>query len=405
MTLIFKLAWRNLWRYRRRTILAIVSVAIGSSMTILMYGMLDGSHTTAINEILRSIRAGHIIIVKDTLYMNLDNSFSPSDELLHRLLSLRGVTGGAPHLITEGLVSLGNKTRPIYIIGFDPEFEESFAPLRKFIRSGNSIERPERAILLGQDLAISIGADLDSMVVIITQDVYHSITADLFKLKGTFKTGNTQLDQGTVFLNINTLREFLSVGKRVSDIAIMVQNPDKAKRWLEVVRRVVGDSLIVRTWKEAFPSLRQTMELDSGGGWVIIFILIAVVGVEVFATLIMAVTERFREFGVLNAIGMKGTLVSTMIVTESLYLWFLGTGIGNVLGYLMNLYFYMFPIEIGGYGVKELFGTTFLITSTLRPTHHIFTSAAMLLIILVSSIYPVLWATRVSPVEAMRDIR
>lgn len=405
MTLIFKLAWRNLWRYKRRTILAIISIAIGSSVTILMYGMLDGSHTTAINGILRSIRAGHIIITKDTLVQNLDNSFAPSDSLIHRLLQLKGVTGGAPHLMTEGLVSLGNKTLPVYIIGFDPEFEESFAPLKKFIRSGNSIEKPEKAILLGEDLAMAIGADLDSMLVIISQDVYKSITADLFAVKGLFKTGNTQLDQATVFININTLRDFLFIGNRVSDIAIMVENPDKAHRWLPAVKKIVGDSLIVRTWKEAFPSLRQTMELDSGGAWVIIFILIIVVGVEVFATLIMAVTERFREFGVLNAIGMKGILVSMMVVTESLYLWILGTGFGNILGYLMNLYFYKFPIEIGGFGMKELFGSAFIITSTLRPTHHIFTSVAMLVIILVSSIYPVLWAIRVSPVEAMKDVR
>lgn len=405
MTLIFKLAWRNLWRYRRRTILAIISIAIGSSVTILMYGMLDGSHTTAINEILRSIRAGHIIITKDTLVQNLDNSFAPSDSLMHRLLRLKGITGGAPHLMTEGLVSLGNKTLPVYIIGFDPEFEESFAPLKRFIRSGNSIEKPEKALLLGEDLAMAIGADLGSMLVIISQDRYKSITADLFAVKGLFKTGNTQLDQATVFLNINTLRDFLFIGNKVSDIAIMVKNPDKAHRWLPTVKRIVGDSLIVRTWKEAFPSLRQTMELDSGAGWIIIFILIAVVGVEVFATLIMAVTERFREFGVLNAIGMKGILVSMMVVTESLYLWILGTGFGNILGYLMNLYFYKFPIEIGGFGMKELFGSSFIITSTLKPTHHIYTSVAMLVIILVSSIYPVLWAIRVSPVEAMKDVR
>ncbi len=401
----FKLAWRNLWRYRRRSILAILSIAIGASVTILMYGMLDGSHTEAINEALRNMRAGHLVVTRDTTEWTLENSFTPDSQMMDRILKIPGVKAVAPHLMTQALISLGDKSFPVNVIGFVARYEESFAPMVDHIREGAQLSDTLRGIWIGQGLARALGADLDSLVILLGQDRYRSIAADLFPVVGIFRTGNPPLDQSTVFLRLQDLQAFLSMDQRVSDLSILVTEADRAHRWRKAIQQAVGDSLVVRTWKEVYPSLRQVMEMDSGGAWVIIFILIVIVGVEVFAALIMSVMERFREFGVLNALGMKGRQIFTMIATEALLLWALGMIFGNFLGFLMNFYFYRFPIEITGFGVREIFGFTFWITSTIRLRHHLLTSAILLIIILVAAIYPAIRAIRISPVEAMRDVR
>ena len=400
-----------MWRNPRRTALTVAATVFAVVLVVFFVAMTTGMHEKMIEDSVR-VNSGHVTIAgRDYLEKRSLDQFVRFDGRLRGLVDeAAGVQGYAPRVVGFGLLSKDTSTRGVTVLGIDPERENTVTTLSERMQRGRFVggDRPFE-IVLGERLARNLSAEIGDQLLLYSVAYSLETAYELFEVVGMLKLPDAQLDRSLAVISLADAQAFFVYGDRVSEVAILTEDADHAP----AVRSALAEALAsdptaaVHTWNESMPELEQFIMLDDVGMYIMLMILVVVVGFGILNTILMAVLERRREFGVLLALGLKPSAVFAIVYVESLILASVGLMIGLAIGIPLVLYFQSNPVLLSGEEMAaafELFGAEPVMTWKLKPFNPIGSSLTILGVALVAAFYPAVKASRGRPVDVLRSL-
>ncbi len=406
--LIVTLAWRNIWRNKRRTIITVSAVVFAVTLSIFTWCFAVGEHEMMISNTLK-IHTGNLQI-HDLGYWEdktIYKSFIPPEELTVFLEKDKRIGAYVKRLNVDALISSGSDTGGVLLIGVEPERELEFSSIKKKKVSGEYLKPGDsKGIFLGETLAKNLNVKVSDSIIVICQDYYGAISAAKYILTGTFKSGSPDMDRSMAFITLDAAQYLLSMDDKVSEVAIFLSESRSLKK---VTRDINGfldpEKFEVMTWDEMLPGLVQAIEMDNAFGVIFFGLIILVVIFGILNTILMAVMERYREFGVMMALGTKPRDIVKLVLIESAFIAILGIIIGNILGFGITYYFTIVPIDLAEYAeTLATFGMDTEIYTKIYVWVFVITDIVILFSTLLSALYPAIKASRLKPVRALRYV-
>ncbi|MBW2410750.1 MAG: ABC transporter permease [Deltaproteobacteria bacterium] len=406
------MAWRNIWRNTRRTILTICAITFSSLLLVFMLSFQFGSYETMINTSVK-IQTGHLQIQarayheKKSIRMVVsepDAVTSILDEIPHiEAYTYRGQA--------FSLVSSQKRSYGALVTGIDPLLEARVSRLKKLIRQGDFFTRSDQnQALIGKLLARNLRLGIGDEITLLGQGRDGSIAATVVTVKGIYSSGIDAFDRNVIHIPLNTFQQVYAMGDAVHEIVIIARSLasiDDIKSSLSASMDAVENPvpLKILDWEELMPGLRQGIEMDLISGMIFYFLLILVVAFSILNTFLMAILERTREFGVLMSIGTRPGRLTKVLLIESMTMATIGTMGGIVLGSAITLYFQSHGIDLSGQSeLLSQFGISGRIYPKLSLLSALSGPAAVLLITFGAALYPALKVQRLQPVDAMRAV-
>ncbi|MEM8893202.1 MAG: FtsX-like permease family protein [Bacteroidota bacterium] len=398
----FKLAWRNIWRNKKRTWITASSIGFAVFFACVMQSMQLGSYERMIDNSVRFL-TGHIGIHQLDYWDEkiLDNSF-PEASIADLDITHESIIMSVPRITSFALASYEDKTKGALITGVDLSLEAEFSYLENKLEEG--IYNTDAGALIGEGLSEYLKLGVGDTLVLLSQG-YHGVNAvGKYPVDGILKFPVPDLNQSAVYLPIKTAQAFFGAEGMITSYSVLLDDPDATE---EVQGQLIKQSEVFEamTWKEMMPDLVQGIELDYYGGLVMVFVLYGVIGFGIFGTFLMMTKERTYEFGILNSIGMKKGRIQQMVAIEILLLSFLGVILGLIAASPIVLYFWANPILLTGEtaAAMEKFGYEPIMPFALDPKVFYDQGISILLIALFLGIYPMLAIKQLKIIKALKQ--
>ena len=405
MSTYIKLAWRNLWRNKKRTLIAAASVFFAVLLALIMRSMQTGYYDYMINASVR-MYTGYIQVHGKDYWekKSLDESMMLDKVHLEKLSSIDGVDLTVPRFETYTLISHGNKTKVVQVTGINPKLENQLTDLKKKIVSGNFLSDSSKGIVLAQGLAEILKVEVGDSIVIYGQG-FHGVTAAAqIPIIGIVKFTLPDLNKSFTYLSLSYAQWLFSAPERLTSLSIMINNPKELDRIKSEIQKVFDDKYEVMDWEELTPELVQSIQIDNASGIIMLGILYIVIAFGIFGTIMMMTAERVKEFGILISVGMKKWKLGLVTLYETLFVSFLGVFSGAIISIPILLYFKANPIPLTGEYAEAILAWGFepILPFAVYPGMFFAQIWTVLAIAMVSALYPVLFIRKLKPVEAMR---
>ena len=401
-----KLAWRNLWRNRRRTYITMASVFFAVLLAIAMRSLQEGTYAQMINNVV-SFYSGSVQVHAQGYWddQSLDLSMEQSSELETKLLADPQVTVAGPRLESFALISFGEESASSAVVGIDPELEDGITGLRGKLVDGSYLDANDQGLLLAEGLAEKLSATLGDTLVLLGQGYHGVMAAGKYPIQGILSFGSPDLNKRMLYLPLKEAQVMYGAEGRLTSYVLGLNNPQSSAQVVSRLETKVDSAEHeVMEWSTMMPELVQTIESDRAGGVITVFILYVIIGFGIFGTILMMTTERQYEFGVLTAIGMKRGKLAFTVLVESVIIAMLGVLAGSAIAFPIVWYLNRNPIYMGD-EMAEMYaeyGMDAVLPTVIDPV--IFSQQAMtvLIITLVVSLYPLFKIRRLDAVKAMR---
>jgi len=406
--MILKIAWRNIWRNKKRTLITTLSISGALFLIILMRSMQFGFYDNIINTIVQSY-SGYVQVHANGYWdkQSVNNSMEVDEKFINEINSINGIDNIAKRLQTFSLVSKGEKSKGVIITGIEIEKEQLITDWDKRIIEGSkSFDNADR-IILSKGIAEYFDVTMGDTLVLFGQGYQGMMAAGKYVANGIIDLKNPKLNENAIFMDIESAQDYISSENIATHLVIDKKEYYDEKKIAEDVRKAISSDYEVMTWKEILPELDQMITADNVGGLIMAFILYVIVCFGMFGTVLMMTEERMYEFGVLLSIGMDKIKLYLIILLETIMLSSIGVIIGVLTTRPISHYFNRNPInmESFGEGLGDAMGEfgfdpimPFSINWDIPISHAAFIFGISLLI----SIYPAIRILSLNPVKAMK---
>jgi len=402
MIQLFKIAFRDLGRNRRRSFFSSLALAMGLSLLLLMAAFIHGEMNGALESTIR-LQSGHMQIRAQT-YDESKTSLKWEDlvenpqEVATQIAALAPVKAATPRLFASGIVAVRDETAGVRIYGIDP-LSEANAPYREGLVSGDYLTAEDReGIYIGQPLAEKLGLKVGDQINLSANTANGDVDEQPFTIRGIYTTNTYGFDSSTVFLPLAKAQTLTQAENHASTIFVLLKEREQTE---SVANALQTGKYKVITWAKMNELVIQYEELANAYMVLLYLIVLGITATVIVNTLVMAVFERTREIGILASIGMKGRRIMAMFLAESSLLAVGGILMGLILGILMVGYFAKTGFFIGNMGITGmLIGNTVYPELTLNDTVRL--TIIAFIITLLAGLYPAVLAARMEPVEALR---
>ncbi|MBN1335345.1 MAG: ABC transporter permease [Deltaproteobacteria bacterium] len=424
MRFYLTVAWRNLFRQGRRTLITALALSVGVALCMAMWAFADGMMGQMF-DLLVTQQLGHVQVhhpeypTSHSLY----DTIPGAGGRLERLDARPEAGASTGRLVAFGLVGTQATSLGARMVGVEPTREDAVTGISGRIEAGRFLSAGERReggsipVVVGRELAKKLDLGVGGELVMITQASDGSLANELLEIVGTARTGNAVMDRAGVYAPLADLQQVLMLEDQVHEIIVLGQDPEESAALSAVVGEAIADpaagpsdvdDLLIRSWSETDPITAQMMGMTDGMMIVLLLVVFAAAGLGVLNTMLMAVFERTRELGLLKALGLKPRQVVLLILTESGLLGLLAAAGGLVIGLAVDAYLVAYGVDLSvgeGQGF-EYEGVRFdpVIKGIFEWNSVWVTLAMVICVCLVASLWPSLRAARLRPVDAMRKV-
>ena len=411
MGIVLRLAWRNLWRHKRRTWLTASAIAFVTVLMVFLITLQLGSYDLMVDSSLR-IYTAHMQVQRAGFIdkPQIRKTVPDAVALAARLRAdpaLRGVSIAA-RAQAFALVSSEKRSYGVQVVGVEPQFEPAVSTIPRLVKSGRFLSGPDaQEAVVGAPLAQNLNIKVGDELTLLGSAMDGSVAATIVPVVGIFESGMRDLDRALIELPLGTFQDLFGMNGGAHAIALLVPDLQQLPQLKQAVARQLppGAGLEVHDWERLIPGLKQLIEADWTTGWFTYLALIAVVTFSILNTFIMSVLERTREFGIMLALGATPLRIGTLVFTETALLALIGLGIGLGLGFALAAY-----LSVTGFtypGLKEIMGQ-YGLPGMIYPklsAQAILTGPVVIFgFILVAALYPALRIRKLQPVEAIHAV-
>jgi ABC-type lipoprotein release transport system permease subunit len=415
---LLQLAWRNLWRNRRRTFITMAAIAFGYAMLLFVACLMAGLRWQMI-ENGTCLVMSQIQVHAPGYYPNRSiqktlggKKGTDVNAILAAIAADHRVYAAAPRVYGYGLLSAAHRSAGVELLGILPDQEPKVSALNGHIVEGSYLTPGmPKGVAMGDKLASTIGIEVGSEIVLLTQAADGSLGNDVYTVVGIFRTGLDVVDRGLVLMSLSSLQELSHLAPaRIHEVGIKLNDVTGATAVADALGVQLGKTLPVRVraWPELAPELASYVQFNRGVTFVlfVIFFLLAVIGI--MNTMLMAVFERTRELGMLMALGMRPVQVIALILAEAAGLAVASLVVGGAVGVPLLWYLQVHGLDLGG-ATGEVVSLAGVVVGHLwygRQDFPVYGQAALGLAAtaLVSALYPAWRAAQLRPTEAIRKV-
>lgn len=410
--MLFKLAWRNIWRNKMRTSITMIGVLLAVVLSTLMMSFKEGIYSNMIKSMVSDFTG--FAQIHDTSYVNnqlLENSIVLSDSLTQYLENHPDLKGYTPRLSYGALAYKDNRDQPAtlskmaFVYGVDFEKEKESIQLNERVVEGNYFTSDQDGLLIGSGLAKRLKVTVNDSIILSSSGYQDVPSYGLYKVHGVVKFGSPELSNNLIILPLSEAQYMFNMEKRCTDIILRLKDNERATEIVADINKSLGGIYLARDWEELNEDLLKLIATDKVEGYIFMFILYMVISFGLFGTMLMMLSERMREFGVLISIGMKRMKLSMVVWWELISISFLGAILGMALAFPVCAYFYYNPVRLGSeYSeMMEDYGMEAVIQSSLDPSIFLQQGIIVFIISAIIAMYPVVKLNRLNTQTAMRS--
>lgn len=399
---LYRLAWRNLGRNRRRTFFSMLALGLGVMVLLFMAAFVAGEIRGALDSAIR-LQSGHLQVraaaySEDKTSLDFADLLAAPEALAGQAAGLPQVRAATPRLYVSGILVVGDVSPAVRVVGLDPDSPAS-APFRDGLSAGDYLAADDRSgLLLGRTLADKLGLRPGDSLRLLVNTSDGSVDQQDFIVRGLYATGLPGYDGMTVILPLAKAQAIARAGDHASVIFILLKNQDDLPAVAAALR---SPDYQVLDYLQLNPLLNTFEQLANVYMYVFYLIVLAITATVIINTLIMSVFERTREIGILAAMGMRGGRIMALFLAESSLIAAGGIALGVLLGGALSLYVQVNGIFIGDFGITGLLvGERIYTYLTVKDV--VILSLMALVITLLAALYPARVAANLEPVEALR---
>jgi ABC-type lipoprotein release transport system permease subunit len=397
------LSWRNLWRNHRRTLIMLTAITVGVwamiFMTALMRGMVDDMLLNGIRSLPGEVQIHHPEYRDDP---SINNSIAaPGAELL-KALQIPQVTAWTSRVRVPAVISSERDTRGVILLGVEPDSEQQVSFDADTITEGRFLEdSSDNGLVIGAKMADHLETELGKRVVVMSQDPDNNIADRGFRIVGIYRAKLASLEETYIYAGRETVQKLLKLGDKVSEIAITGDDYRNVDSWYPRIRQAAGKDVETLPWYEIDTYLGSMLVMMDGFVLVWIIIVFLALSFGLVNTLVMAVFERVREIGLMQALGMRPSIILYQILMESLLLLLIGLLLGNVfaVGTVIPLQDGI-DISVVAKGM-EMMGTSSMLYPALKLNDMVLANVIVIVLGLLTSVLPAWRAASYDPIEAL----
>lgn len=404
-----QLAWRNIWRNPRRTLVILTAVILGVwsmiFLSALMRGIVEGMIENGISSLTGDIQ------IQDSDYPtdpSVQNSLD-SPELIQGILT-RTLPEGSRFTLrvrVNAVASNARHTRGVTLVGIEPHKEKGISFIGQGVVQGRYLQgRATNQVLIGKKLAEQFETGLGRKLILMSQNKKGRITSRAFRIQGVFDAEMESTEKRYLFVHREEAQRMLGIGEAVSEAVVLLKNHDQAASVAKQIESsLAADEYSVRTWRESLPLLDVYLELYNGFVLIWFVVVFMAMGFGIVNTTLMAVFERMREFGLLKSLGMRPKRIVKTILIESCFILVSGVFIGDLLGLLSCLAVSGSGIDLSGFAQgAEFANMSRIIYPAVWLEDIVKANLVVLGLGLLVSLYPAVKAARFKPVEALVQV-
>lgn len=407
--LVFKIAFRNIFRQRRRSVFTILTMMGGYILFSLALSISEGTYANIIEKFTKSY-TGHFQIHKKG-YLDrpsVYNSLNDYAALNSELSKVKGIEAWAPRVYFGALASKENKTAMARVIGISPSEEANTTSISNKIKEGHYLKDSDslsNEVLIGGGIAETLKINLNDDLVLIGQGADGSISNDVFKVVGILKGDSYSPDKSYLYMDIKMAQSYLALEGGFHEVALVLKNPNDAEEMTSYLDKQLRENeeknYEVLPWQVIEKQFYDTMIFEKKGMRICLIVIVIIVAIGVLNTVLMTILERTTEYGVLRALGTRPSMIFWMIVLETAGLALIAILFGFIISLLLNYGVsihgidYPSPIDIGGFTITTMYGLIY-------PGAFVDPAIVTFVTALVVSVFPAVRAMRIAPIDAMR---
>ncbi|HEX9811362.1 MAG TPA: ABC transporter permease [Burkholderiales bacterium] len=404
-TLLTTLAWRNLWRHTRRTAVMIFALALGVWAMIAMAAFIRGWMGEYIHKEIMNL-TGHVQI-HATDYRDdpsVVHRLPLTTGLLEKTLSEKPVTAWDARVRVPGVIASERESAGVEIVGIDPAAERGLSFIDGAIVEGRDLESPDDpSAVIGRELAERLETQVGRRVVLTSQDANNEIADRGFRVVGIFRAEPEAVETGYVFIGRRIAQQMLKIGDDVSEIAVMTRDRERLDA-LVARLRAAAPGRDVAPWTEIRPILVLTQKVNNVVLLIWFAVVFAAMSFGLINTLLMAIFERTREFGLFQALGMPPRYILQQVLIESLILLMIGLAVGNLAAWA-TVVGLRDGVDLSRFAEGlALVGMSPVIYPKLDESDIVASNVIVIVLGVLASLYPAWRAARRVPVEAITRV-
>lgn len=406
---LFLLAWKNLWRNRRRTLITLAALSFSLMLVQAFHNLSFGVYARMIDSGVRA-GSGHVAVYRDSFLASRDEKLSfAAGDLPDAIAERPEVLQVLPRVYLPGLAQSARESRGILLTGVDPQAERRVNPFLRGLQEDQLLRSTDgRDAIIGERLLQELKLKPGNKFVVTVQSRSGELTSELLRIRGVVRTGIREVDRSLVMVGRQRAAAMGGIPGQIHELAVVLKKADDEKTALPAIRDLVRrrPKLQAVSWQEAMPNLSNAIRLDYASQQFIFVVILLIVTIGVVNTLLMSVMERIREFGVIRAVGASPGRLRWMVLTEAFLLGCASLVVGSLLGSLATWYLVDVGIDLRTFLPESLEFGGVVFDPVLRATWDLAWMARIGLYVvglaLLAALYPARKAGRISPVEAMR---
>jgi lipoprotein-releasing system permease protein len=406
VAILIRLAWRNLWRNHRRTLIMLVAVTVGVWAMIFMTALMRGMVSQMVRDGI-DVLPGHVQIHQANFRddPSVANMIPMTDSEIAKRFDSAGFKAWASRVRVPAVVTSEYESRGVTLLGVDPERERGLTFVKYDKVEGRFLDSPDDSgIVIGRKLAKTLDTGLGKRIVLMSQDPDNNIADRGFRVVGLFESSVKSNEENYVFAGKTTIQKMLKIGDHVTEIFVLGDDYRNVEPTFRKVKALVGDDLEVTRWSDLDAYLASMLKVMDGFVVVWIVVVFLALSFGLVNTLVMAVFERVREIGLMLALGVRPLLILGQVVVESTLLLAMGLALGSVLAWAT-----VQPMKDGvdvsivGQGM-EMWGMSSVLYPELLTSDVVLANVVVLVLGFLASLSPAWRAAHYEPVEALTKV-
>lgn len=406
MMMLIKIAWRNIWRNPTRSLVVIFSLVIGIWATVFILAVSDSLHAESLKEGIE-YKYGHLQIHSTAFKkrQELGNTIPGALEILEEIQKDPDVKAATARVLTAGMIASAGYSSNVEIRAVMPDEEEKTTLLKTRLTGGEYLDIDKRSpVVIGEKLAEKLKVGIGKKVVLTFESPSADLVSTTFRVAGTFTATQVREEETMVFVRLDDLTRLADMSGQANEIVAKLHDPGKLNAYIAGLKnRLANTDLAIENWQQAAPDMAMVSDMIYQMDIIVTTIVLIVLAFGIVNTMLMVVLERFKELGILMAVGMNKLRVFSMILFETTFLSLAGGAGGMLLGFLTIKLVYrtginlsLFSEGLSGWGFQEV------VHPELGFRVYGIITVAVILTAVLASFYPALRALSLNPSEAIR---